>query len=118
MLTQTEGTVHEYDDMFEVNMSGHYLNKEVLTKSLGVESKTDFQKRFYVGDLVAQQDKDGNVTGAGKIIYFMKGEERSEDDIAFQEKKIRTKQGPESKANTVYNNGKDLKELIDKFGKS
>ena len=118
MLTQTEGTVHEYDDMFEVNMSGHYLNKEVLAKSLGVSTKTDFQKRFYVGDLVGQEDADGNLTGAGKIIYFMRGEEKSDDDIAFQEKKIRTKQGPESKASTVYNNGSDLKELIDRFGKS
>ena len=118
MLTQTEGTVHEYDDMFEVNMSGHYLNKEVLAKSLGVSTKTDFQKRFYVGDLVGQEDTDGNLTGAGKIIYFMRGEEKSDDDIAFQEKKIRTKQGPESKASTVYNNGSDLKELIDRFGKS
>ncbi len=118
MLTQTEGTVHEYDDMFEVNMSGHYLNKEVLSECLGVDSKTDFQKRFYTGDLVAQQDKDGNVTGAGKIIYFMKGETKSDDDMAFQEKKIRTKQGPESKASTVYNNGTGLKDCIDKHGKS
>jgi hypothetical protein len=117
MLTQTEGTVHEYDDMFEVNMSGHYLNKEVLSECLGVNKKTDFQKRFYTGDLVAQTDKDGNVTGAGKIIYFMKGEKRSDDDMAFQEKKIRTKQGPESKASTVYNNGTDLKKCIDKNGR-
>jgi hypothetical protein len=118
MMTQTEGTVHEYDDMFEVNMSGHYLNKEVLVKALGVDKKTDFQKRFYVGDLVGQEDKEGNLTGAGKIIYFMKGETKSDDDIAFQEKKIRTKQGPESKASTVYSNGEDLKDLIDKYGKS
>ena len=117
MLTQTEGTVHEYDDMFEVNMSGHYLNKEVLSECLGVNKKTDFQKRFYTGDLVAQTDTKGNVTGAGKIIYFMKGEKRSDDDMAFQEKKIRTKQGPESKASTVYNNGSDLKDCIDKNGK-
>ena len=117
MLTQTEGTVHEYDDMFEVNMSGHYLNKEVLAECLGVDTKTDFQKRFYTGDLVAQTDTKGNVTGAGKIIYFMKGEKRSDDDMAFQEKKIRTKQGPESKASTVYNNGSDLKDCIDKNGK-
>ena len=118
MVTQTEGTVHEYDDMFEVNMSGHYLNKEVLSECLGVDKKTDFQKRFYVGDLVAQQDKEGNVTGAGKIIYFMKGKTRSDDDMAFQEKKIRTKQGPESKSSTVYNNGTGLKDCIDKHGKS
>ena len=117
MLTQTEDTVHEYDDMFEVNMSGHYLNKEVLAKCLGVDTKTDFQKRFYTGDLVAQTDKEGNVTGAGKIIYFMKGDEKSDDDFAFQEKKIRTKQGPESKASTVYNNGSDLKDCIDDNGK-
>jgi hypothetical protein len=118
MLTQTEGTVHEYDDMFEVNMSGHYLNKEVLASCLGVNTKTDFQKRFYTGDLVAQQDTEGNVTGAGKIIYFMKGKEKSDDDMAFQEKKIRTKQGPESKASTVYSNGTGLKDCIDKNGKS
>ena len=48
----------------------------------------------------------------------MKGETKSDDDIAFQEKKIRTKQGPESKASTVYSNGEDLKDLIDKYGKS
>ena len=47
----------------------------------------------------------------------MKGEKRSDDDMAFQEKKIRTKQGPESKASTVYNNGSDLKDCIDKNGK-
>ena len=99
-------------------MSGHYLNTEVLVKALGVDKKTDFQKRFYVGDLVGQEDKEGNLTGAGKIIYFMKGETKSDDDIAFQEKKIRTKQGPESKASTVYSNGEDLKDLIDKYGKS
>ena len=98
-------------------MSGHYLNKEVLAECLGVDTKTDFQKRFYTGDLVAQTDTKGNVTGAGKIIYFMKGEKRSDDDMAFQEKKIRTKQGPESKASTVYNNGSDLKDCIDKNGK-
>ena len=118
MLTQTEGTVHEYDDMFEVNMSGHHLNKEVLSKCLGVDKKTDFQKRFYTGDLVSQVDKEGNVTGAGKIIYFMKGETRSDDDMAFQEKKIRTKQGPEGKASTVYNNGTDLNDCVDKHGNS
>jgi len=118
MLTQDEGTVYEYDDMIEINMSGHYLNKDVLAKCMGVNNKTDFQQRFYVGDLVAQEDKDGNITGAGKILYFMRGEEKSDNDMIFQEKKIRTKAGPEAKASTVYNNGGDLKDCIDKHGKS
>ena len=48
----------------------------------------------------------------------MKGETKSDDDMAFQEKKIRTKQGPESKASTVYNNGTGLKDCIGKNGKS
>ena len=122
MLTQDEGTVYEFDDMFEINMSGHYLNKDVLTKCMGVNNKTNFQQRFYVGDLAAQEDKDGNITGAGKILYFMKdtkGEKRDpKNDMIFQEKKIRTKAGPEAKASTVYNNGGDLKDCIDKHGKS
>ena len=119
MLTQKEGTVHEYDDMFEVNMSGSHLNKEILER-MGIRNKNDFYKRVYVADeLIAQEDNKGNITGAGKIVYIMKGDERSEmDDIEFQIKKIRTKQGPEAKASTVYNNGKGLIDIIREKGKT
>ena len=48
----------------------------------------------------------------------MKGDEKSDDDMIFQEKKIRTKQGPEGRASTVYNNGSDLNDCIGENGKS
>ena len=87
---------------------------------MGIRNKNDFYKRVYVADeLIAQEDNKGNITGAGKIVYIMKGDERSEmDDIEFQIKKIRTKQGPEAKASTVYNNGKGLIDIIREKGKS
>ena len=47
MLTKTEGTVHEYDDMFELNMSGTYLNKEIL-EQMGIKDKNTIYFKLYL----------------------------------------------------------------------
>ena len=112
-----ERGVHKHRGMFEVNNAGFVIDKEVLSKVLGVDHKTQFIQRFEVLSAEEQEeltglkrkqigskgDQKGKTTGSTNILCaIVVDDEGNETKVPIMEKRQRTKDGPLGKFQTVY----------------
>jgi hypothetical protein len=100
--------VHKHRGMFETNHAGVVLDGNVLKKTLGVDSKEEFFKKLQVDKSQVQKSKGDRVTGSTGLVYMMVGEEK----IPIMEKRLRSKEGPLGKLQTVYRWAPEFEKLI------
>ena len=103
VLDEGEGEgVAQYDGLFEVNMGGTVVDREVLEHCLGAKNTKEFKKNFSVGKPGKGQKfqysdkKAGFISGRKILIYNQEGK-------PFAEKVQRPKAGQLAKLNTMYN---------------
>jgi len=103
VLDEGEGEgVAKYGGLFEVNMGGTVVDREVLEHCLGAKNTKEFKKNFSVGKPGKGQKfqysdkKAGFISGRKILIYNQEGK-------PFAEKVQRPKQGQLAKLNTMYN---------------
>ena len=123
-ILSPEGTVHEYDDMFEVNASGFHIDKKGIQECLGVDTKKGFQAKFVRGELQEQKSSQKRTTGGYYMVYailedkdgkpVIDPETGKQKRMEIMEKRLRTKQGETGRQNGVYNWGKGFKDCISK----
>lgn len=118
---QGEHGVHKYPNMFEVNMSGFYADKKVLSECLGgVTGKDEFIAKFEIGqgsDIVgtrkAKKLTFGRTTGRSRLVYaIVHGEGGEQKRIPIMDKRIRSKNGPLGKLETVYDWTNDMRKCM------
>jgi len=123
-IMNPEGTVHEFDDMFEVNASGFHIDKKGIQECLGVDTKAGFQAKFIRGELQEQKSSQKRTTGGYYMVYailedkdgkpVIDPETGKQKRMEIMEKRLRTKQGETGRQNGVYNWGKGFKDCIGK----
>jgi hypothetical protein len=121
-INKPEGTVHEYDDMFEVNASGFHIDSKGIQECLGVDTKQGFQAKFVRGELKEQKSTQKRTTGGYYMTYavlvdkdgnpVMDPETGEQKRMEIMEKRLRTKQGETGRQNGVYNWGGGFKDCI------
>ena len=116
VLDEGEGEgVAKYDGLFEVNMGGTVVDREVLEHCLGAKNTKEFKKNFSVGKPGKGQKfqysdkKAGLISGRKILIYNQEGK-------PFAEKVQRPKAGQLAKLNTTYNYHPDTQKCF-KTGK-
>ena len=116
VLDEGEGEgVAQYDGLFEVNMGGTVVDREVLEHCLGAKNTKEFKKNFSVGKPGKGQKfqysdkKAGLISGRKILIYNQEGK-------PFAEKVQRPKAGQLAKLNTMYNYHTDTQKCF-KTGK-
>ena len=113
MLFGGEG-VYKDSDAFCQENGGVTVDRKVMEHCLPYDTKTDAFVNFEIGEEVDQLSRGEKiVTGSTKIVYALT---KSGKRYPIGEKKQRTKQGPLSKLNTVYNFHKSLQNCFDKNG--
>ena len=101
--------VHKHRGMFETNHAGVVLDKNVLQKALGVNSKEEFLKKLKIEKTSPQKSTDGKVTGSTGLVYMTIGDKK----VSIMEKRQRTKEGPLGKLQTVYKWSPEFQKLVD-----
>jgi len=116
VLDEGEGEgVAKYDGLFEVNMGGTIVDREVLEHCLGAQTTKQFKENFSVGKPGEGQrfqysdKKAGLISGRVILIYNQEGK-------PFAEKVQRPKAGQLAKLNTTYNYHKNTQKCF-KTGK-
>lgn len=109
--------IFEHPYLFEINMSGTYMNGDVLRQALKIASKNEFLVRFRLGKETDQigniGDVSGRVTGRTKIVYAVMSDG---EEIPIMTKCIRSKHGMLGNLEIMYKWTRNMRKLFEKYG--
>jgi hypothetical protein len=91
--------VNAYNGLFETNMGGVRLTKELLQNCLGANNEEEFKHSLRISDPIPMRDDQGNLTGAVAEIF---GVDARGKDIKLARREVRSKQGITGKLKTTY----------------
>lgn len=107
--------VAKYDGLFNVNMGGTLVTKDILKKSLNVSDTDDFITHLDVGSPGEgdeyTKNSDGEITGRNIFIYAVTKKGKK---IKVGFKTQRSKQGQSGKLNTTYQWDKQMIKLFER----
>ncbi len=101
--------VNKYDGLFDVDMGGTRVTKEVLRHCIRAGNSNQLLDRVEVSKPVPIKSKTGELTGelADIFIYDDEG-----NKIPLAQRRIRSKQGETGKLSTTYQWSRDMQECF------